>query len=151
MQLASYERGQVALPWGQSPPMQPEDLLDSKASNIVRNFDSEVMFSSSEWNSMEGTMASATPYMDAKFRHNKAQYNEFIGELHSCHIIGFTQDPRFFGSIFFVPKKSGRLRMVTDPPDLSIRGAGRHHTCLWVAPLLGRACVFLEARRCTWA
>ena len=112
--LASYRRGKVALPRSHKPPMNLLDLLDEHSAQFLRDFDSAVLLDHEEWNYVESNSDPIIPYMDPVLRSNPKLYHSFVEELFQSHIVDFTSSPKSHCTVFFVIKKDGTLRMVTD-------------------------------------
>ena len=52
--------------------------------------------------------------MDPVLKHSVKKYSDFVGVLHSCGLVKFCQSAKVTNGLFFVRKKSGKLRMILD-------------------------------------
>lgn len=112
--VTPYEKGAVSLPRDQRKPVDLESILPPRERQRLTSFSSEMMLSDEEMaavleRGMEGDM-----YVDPRLAEDKKVYHGFVSELVESGLVGFTTNPRSQVGLFFVSKKSGKLRMIID-------------------------------------
>ncbi len=111
--LAPYDRSKLALPGIRTPANSLVDLLDSEASKTIVGFKTELLLDEHSYNSRIHEEGKAVPYLDPRLRNTK-EYQLFISELYSQHIIGFIDVCQSMCGAFTVVKKDGQLRLIID-------------------------------------
>ena len=132
--MGSYNRDMVALPTAKEAPMMLSAMLDRHASQFIAGFESLILRSTSEMESLVSEEEPPPAYWDPRLKSSRKRYLEFVELLADHGIIGFTQRPAQQVGCFFVKKKDGRLRLIVDarrtnrrckpPPSMQVGGTG---------------------------
>ena len=112
--VVPYEVGAVSLPKDQQELVSLSSLLPPLEQERLANFNSEMMLGDEEIAAVLEKGLEGDMYVDPRLAEDKKVYHSFIGELVQSNLVGFTTRPRSQVGLFFVSKKSGKLRMIID-------------------------------------
>ena len=112
MNLAPFEKGKLSLPASVNGCRPIHELLPDRALSYLEGEGSRMLRSSTELLEAEDQFGRARTYMDPVPAHNRSAYREFVKDLQSRALVGFTLAPLVEVGIFCVAKKSGQLRLI---------------------------------------
>ncbi len=135
MTLAPYDRSKLALPGIRTPANSLVDLLDSEASKTIVGFKTELLLDEHSYNSRIQEEGKAVPYLDPRLRNIK-EYQLFISELYSQHIIGFIDTCHSMCGAFAVVKKMENFDLLSTL-ELLIKCSKNVPRCPWGGHPLG--------------
>lgn len=107
-----YAKDNISWPQASSQPVPLDGCLAAADREWLGSWQQHMLRSSSD-----KTFEKVTPYIDPVLKNNPAEYAHFLQELHQRSMIGFrVAEGGETGKlgIFFVPKKSGQLRLIFD-------------------------------------
>ena len=111
--LASYRRGAVSLPTGQTTAVALEEVLGGDALADIQQIDERMLLGNEELAAVVEERGWPRVYHDPAFKSPK-QYLSFIKELYDCGVVRFTDTVTCELGLFFVTKKNGKLRLIVD-------------------------------------
>ena len=113
--LCAYRRGDVSLPGDQTDaPQLADDLLPPLERSQLESFSDCMLLGAEERGALCDDISSfANCYHDPGFNCPQT-WACFVCELYRASVIRFTETPRVSLGVFFVSKKSGKLRMIFD-------------------------------------
>ena len=112
--LASYVRDRVSLPQGLPNPTPLDSILPEVEKERLCHFERDMMLSGEEIAAVMEQGFSNDCYMDPQLTHDPSKYHNLVGDLCSCNLLGFTDQPRVQVGLFFVTKKNHKQRMIID-------------------------------------
>ena len=113
-QLASFVKERLSLPRDQQTPTPLADILPEKEKLRLADFETEMMLSSEEMAGVLEQGFHGDCFLDPQLSCNPRKYHEFIGDLYTSKLIGFTVNPRVQVGAFVVTKKGNKQRLIID-------------------------------------
>ena len=111
--VAPYDASKVSLPDSASHAVPLAQLWGAGGSKLVEDFCAEnVLLPEAASERLE--QAPHSPYVDSQLRHNRKSYSAFVRRLAAAGMIEFRRSCVETVGLFFVRKKSGKLRLVFD-------------------------------------
>lgn len=89
-------------------------VLDAEGREVVESPSERMLLDEETWGSIAEQGAGFRPCVDTILNKNPEVYNAFVMDLCRKNLINFTNTPLDLIALFFVTKKSGKLRMVLD-------------------------------------
>ena len=114
--LASYQPDNISLPTDQSQGVPLHSVLPPHPTKQLSNFGSEMLLEDEEFDGEVYEHGLAGLYTDPILKNSPKRYKQFLVSLFKCGLLKFkkTQDVKSHVGIFFVKKKSGKLRLILD-------------------------------------
>lgn len=114
-QLASFVKERLPLPRDQQTPTSLANILPEKERERLANFETEMMLSGEDMAGVLERGFHGDCYLDPQLSCNPRKYHEFIGDLYTSKLIGFTVSPRV---------QVGAFIALPDSPYYSVRFFG---------------------------
>ena len=112
--LAAFEPGNVSLPETNSGSPLASSLLEGESRENLERFDVHMLRSSAELDELNACSQAPKLHMDPVLASNPHTYASFVRDLACRGILSYTSTPLEYVTVFFVRKKSGKLRLVVD-------------------------------------
>ena len=112
--VVSYDRSLVSLPQVGAKIPELREVLDNFGRDFLADYPKNLLLSEAERGSLHEQGVSVKAYMDVRLRQSPQLYLQFLKDLVSRNMLGFTVEPIHLASPFFVAKKNGKQRLVWD-------------------------------------
>ena len=114
MTVTPYEEGKVSLPVSARDARYADSIGGARARDLLERFIERHRRSPEEIDELNQTFGAIKPYMDRRLESSPRLYRRLVRQLDQKGMIHWTRSPKSFISLFFVKKRSGALRMITD-------------------------------------
>ena len=112
--LAPFARGKVSLPEDQEAACLLEDVLPEPLASKLKNFESEMLLTPEELGATFEASELPGCYHDPVLERSPREWAAFVGDLFKAGVVSFNSRPKVVIGVFFVRKKSGKLRLTID-------------------------------------
>ena len=146
--VRAYDRDLVSLPELGSQSPSAESLLDPASATVVREFESHMLLSGDEWETVLENEPPIVPYMDEVLSKDHLKYVKFVADLANAHVVKFTDSPFDIVTPFFVEKRGKKTFVLSLIAESRIVDSNRAHRWKWPEALLGPACLLNQIRSC---
>ena len=113
-ELASFVRDQVSLPRNQGSPVSLLEILPEEERTMLEDFEAAMMLTPEERGAIIEKGLDNLCHMDPVLANSKKKYHQFVADMFTSGLIGFTTEPRSQIGAFVVTKKNGKQRLIVD-------------------------------------
>lgn len=113
-ELASFVRDQVSLPRNQGSPVSLLEILPEEERTTLEDFEAAMMLTPEERGAIIEKGLDNLCHMDPVLANSKKKYHQFVADMFTSGLIGFTTEPRSQIGAFVVTKKNGKQRLIVD-------------------------------------
>ena len=141
--VASYRLSELSLPGCVRDAPLLRDLCSDRAKASVDDYTSSMLRPQDEYEALDEKLF-VEPYMDPVLRQSRRKYKELLAELDRRGLIYWSATCRERCAVFFVRKKSGKLRLIMDARRANLRFREPPGVSLCSAESLGRMEIDLD-------